>query len=46
VLRARPRGMLLGAFFDVQNLMEVSARFAGLDRRCRHLASRFRVRPE
>jgi len=39
VFRTRPRGMLLGAFFDVPNLMEVAARFAGLDRRCRHLAN-------
>jgi hypothetical protein len=35
--------MLLGAFFDVPNLKEVAARFAGLDHRRRYLASRVRA---
>jgi len=30
VFRARPKRALFGTFFDVPNLMEVAARFAGL----------------
>jgi len=30
VFRARPKRTLFGTFFDVPNLMEVAARFAGL----------------
>jgi len=44
VLRALPKGMLFGTFFDVPNLMEVAAWFAGLQPS--KLAPRQSVLPE